>query len=227
MSLPTHLTSNASQLPFFCSSNSLIFYLDDPTTFSQVLTLYNPYDFAVRYKVLCTAPRKYSIAEPQGEIRAQHSVDTVIRLLDTSSSSTNQNVVHKIRIQFFDRRKSQDLIGKRDVTCSILSYKPLEQNFDEEPNTNSTSNRNKMNTTAATTTANSIVTTQQETRDPLVIFLLTVLSAICALILLAPAIPDNENNFNTRIPSYLHMTTNSKVIASYILGLLTVVFIRR
>jgi hypothetical protein len=36
----------------------------------------------------------------------------IIRLLDTSSSSTNQNVVHKIRIQFFDRRKSQDLIGK-------------------------------------------------------------------------------------------------------------------
>ncbi|CAF4443444.1 unnamed protein product, partial [Adineta steineri] len=27
--------------------------------------------------------------------------------------------------------------------------------------------------------------------------------------------------------TYLHMTTNSKVIASYILGLLTVVFIRR
>jgi hypothetical protein len=27
MSLPTHLTNNASQLPFYCSSNSLIFYL--------------------------------------------------------------------------------------------------------------------------------------------------------------------------------------------------------
>jgi hypothetical protein len=113
MSLPAHLTNNASQLPFFCSSNSLLFYLgkivisiyfmnlslffrlDDPTTISQVLTLYNPYEFAVRYKgyysvffcyqttktlsvflVLCTAPRVYSIAEPQGEIRPQHSVDT-------------------------------------------------------------------------------------------------------------------------------------------------------
>ncbi len=69
MSLPAHLTNNASQLPFFCSSNTLIFYLgkilinfskfffchiffllDDSTTFSQVLTLYNPYEFAVRYK---------------------------------------------------------------------------------------------------------------------------------------------------------------------------------
>ena len=70
MSLPTHLTNNASQLPIFCSSNALLFYLgridvipgfsllelacslllDDSSTFSQVLTLYNPYDFAVRYK---------------------------------------------------------------------------------------------------------------------------------------------------------------------------------
>ena len=67
MSLPTGLIPNAPQLPFFCSSNSLIFYLgehtlsarmsnsltpfaDDPASLSQVLTLYNPYDFAVRYK---------------------------------------------------------------------------------------------------------------------------------------------------------------------------------
>ncbi|CAF0871998.1 unnamed protein product [Adineta ricciae] len=225
MSLPTHLTSNASQLPFFCSSNSLLFYLDDPSTYSQVLTLYNPYDFVVRYKVLCTAPRKYSVAEPQGEIRAQHSVDTIVRLLDTSASSTNQNVVHKIRIQYFDRRKSQDLIGKRDVTCSVLSYKPLEQNFDEEPGLGSTTQHNRMNTTVTTT--NSTLTTQQETRDPLVVFVLTVLGAICALILVAPTIPDDSTTSNIRLPSYLHMTTNSKVIASYILGLLTVVFIRR
>jgi len=54
--------------------------------------------------------------------------------------------------------------------------------------------------------------------DPLVVFVLTILGAICALILIAPTIPDNENNLNTHIPSYLHMTTNSKVIASYILG---------
>ncbi|CAF2912700.1 unnamed protein product [Rotaria sp. Silwood2] len=240
MSLPTHLTGNASQLPFFCSPDSLLFYLDDPSTYSQVLTLYNPYDFAVRYKVLCTAQKKYSVAEPQGEIRAQHSVDTVVRLLDTSSSSTNQNVVHKIRVQYFDRRKSQELIGKRDITCSILSYKPLEQNFNEEPNITGTTRRTRMNTTTSPTT-NPIIVSQQETRklskekilfkiqimmilflffegDPLVVFILTILAALCAFILVLPTVSDNENSLSTRIPSYLHMTTNSKVIASYILG---------
>jgi len=224
MSLPTHLTNNASQLPFFCSSNSLLFYLDDSTTFSQVLTLYNPYDFAVRYKVLCTAPRTYSIAEPQGEIRPQHSVDTVIRLLDTSPSSSNQNVVHKIRIQYFDRQKPQDLLGKRDITCNILSYKPLEQNFDDEVNNPSSRIRTGITTTTTNLSTN---VPQQEIRDPLVVFILTILGAICAFILILPAIPDNESSLKTRLPSYLHMTTNSKVIASYILGLLTVVFIRR
>ncbi|CAF1967952.1 unnamed protein product [Rotaria magnacalcarata] len=196
MSLPTHLTSNASQLPFFCSSNSLLFYLDDPSTFSQVLTLYNPYDFVVRYKVLCTAPKKYSVAEPQGEIRAQHSVDTIVRLLDTSASSANQNVVHKIRVN---------------------------EIFDDEPNITGTSRRTRPNTITSPTPP----VIQQETRDPLVIFILTILGAVCAFVLVLPTIPDSDNSFNARIPSYLHMTTNSKVIASYILGLLTVVFIRR
>jgi hypothetical protein len=54
--------------------------------------------------------------------------------------------------------------------------------------------------------------------DPLVIIVLAILGAICAFILVLPTIPDNENSLTTRIPSYLHMTTNSKIIASYILG---------
>lgn len=101
--------------------------------------------------MLCTAPTKYSVTEAQGEIRAQHSVDTIVRLLDTSSSSTNQNVAHKIRIQFYDRRKSPEPIGRRDVDCCILSYKPSEQNTSDERST-------------TTTTANTVPLGQQETR---------------------------------------------------------------
>ncbi len=57
-------------------------------------------------------------------------------------------------------------IGKRDVVCSILSYKPSEQHFDEEPGITGTLNRNRANTTTTTTatTASSIPVTQQETR---------------------------------------------------------------
>ena len=75
----------------------------------------------------------------------------VVRLLNTSSSSTNQNVAHRIRIQYFDRRKPQDLIGKRDVTSKILSYKPFEPTHDDEMN-RTTSSRTA--TTTNTTTTN-------------------------------------------------------------------------
>ncbi|CAF4196234.1 unnamed protein product, partial [Rotaria sordida] len=162
---------------------------------------------------LCTASRTYSIAEPQGEIYPQHSVDIIVRLLDTSS---NQNVIHKIRIQYFDRRKPQDLIGKRDITCTLLSYNPLEQNFDDK--INNSSSRIRTITTKIS---------QQEIQDPLVVLFLIILSTICTLILILPTISDDESSSKIYLPSYLHMTTNFKVVASYILGLLTVIFIRR
>ncbi|CAF3358776.1 unnamed protein product [Rotaria socialis] len=212
MSLLTRLPNKSSQLPFFCSSDSLLFYLDDSTSRSQVLTLYNPYEFSVRYKVLCTAPRTYSIVEPQGDIHPQHSVDIIVRLLDISS---NQNVVQKIRIQYYDRQKSQDALGKRDIACTILPHKPSEHNFDDDSN----------NSPSRIRTATNIL--QQETRDPIALVVLMILSAICAVILILPTLAGNENSTTMRSPSYLHMTTNSKIVASYILGLLTVIFIRR
>ncbi|CAF0923589.1 unnamed protein product [Didymodactylos carnosus] len=218
MSLQSH-SINALQLPFFCSSNSLLFYLDDSTSFSQILTIYNPYEFPVKYKVLCTAPRKYLIAEPQGEIRGQHSVDSVVRLLDISSSSSNQNIVHKIRIQFYDRRKPQDLIGKRDVTCTILSYKPLEENFDDD-NAASSSGRLRPPSSSSSSSqslapANPANVLTQDIRDPFVVFLMTIAGLLSAFVLILPSLP--EENTNTRIPHYLHMSVNSKVIASYVL----------
>ena len=54
--------------------------------------------------------------------------------------------------------------------------------------------------------------------DPWVLFILTVIGIICAVILVLPTIPEPDTNSQTMIPSYLHMTTNSKVIASYVLG---------
>ncbi|CAF4104866.1 unnamed protein product [Rotaria magnacalcarata] len=186
--------------------NSLSLSLDDSISRSQVLTLYNPYEFSVRYKVLCTAPRTYSIVEPQGDIHPQHSVDIIVRLLDISS---NQNVVQKIRIQYYDSRKSPDALGKRDIACTILPHKPSEHNFDDDSNNSSSRIR----------TATKIL--HQETRDPVALVVLMILSAICAVILILPTLADNENSTTMRPPSYLHMTTNSKIVASYILGKLT------
>lgn len=54
------------------------------------------------------------------------------------------------------------VLGKRDINCSVLAYKPLEQNFDDEPNITGAMRRNRTNT--ATTTTNLTSTPLAENR---------------------------------------------------------------
>ena len=143
-------------------------------------------------------------------------------------------MIQKIRILYFDRRKPQDLLGKRDIPCTVHAYKPSDRSVnDEASNLSTLSSRVRSGTNTSLPPTNIAL---QETRrtnrkdsfsrlalpffpgDPLVLAILTILGAMCAFILVLPTIPESESSFQTRIPSYLHMTSNSKVIASYILG---------
>jgi MSP (Major sperm protein) domain len=63
------------RLPVFVFPNSLTFYLNDPSSHKQVLTLYNPYEFVLSFKILCTAPKKYSVVEPEGILKPRCCID--------------------------------------------------------------------------------------------------------------------------------------------------------
>lgn len=41
---------NNEKLPVFVFPPSIIFYFDDPASYKQILTLYNPYDFTIKFK---------------------------------------------------------------------------------------------------------------------------------------------------------------------------------
>lgn len=43
-------TSSPRKLPVFVFPQNITFYLDDQSTHKQILTLYNPYDFPVKFK---------------------------------------------------------------------------------------------------------------------------------------------------------------------------------
>ena len=45
---PSHFTDGS--LPVFVFPQSLTFYADEQSTHKQVLTVYNPYEFALRFK---------------------------------------------------------------------------------------------------------------------------------------------------------------------------------
>ena len=82
------------KVPVFVFPVQLDFYYEDQTTHKRVVTIYNPYEFDVTFKVmikkiyaywismskvLCNNPKKYAVVEPEGRIMGQKCVDIVIR----------------------------------------------------------------------------------------------------------------------------------------------------
>lgn len=92
------------RLPVFVFPTELFFYADEQASHKQVLTLYNPYEFALKFKgeintslwavyvgklqmvysctclffvlsVLCTAPNKYAVVDATGAVKPQCCVD--------------------------------------------------------------------------------------------------------------------------------------------------------
>lgn len=53
------------RLPVFVFPTNLVFYSDDPQSHTRVVTIYNPYDFPLNYKMMSTDPNKYSVTEPE------------------------------------------------------------------------------------------------------------------------------------------------------------------
>uniref|UniRef100_A0A6P7FDF2 Motile sperm domain-containing protein 1-like n=1 Tax=Diabrotica virgifera virgifera TaxID=50390 RepID=A0A6P7FDF2_DIAVI len=100
------MSLNIQKIPVFVFPNSLKFYLSTKSTHKQLLTLYNPYDFPVRFKVLSTSPNKYAVIDPEGSIGPQMLVDIVIR--HTAPIISNCNVVDKFRISMQDHATKQD-----------------------------------------------------------------------------------------------------------------------
>ncbi|GLV32074.1 hypothetical protein CBL_11970 [Carabus blaptoides fortunei] len=90
-------------------------------THKQLVTIYNPYDFAVRFQVLCTSPHKYTVNDPDGSIRPLCCVDIVIR--HTMPIAANCNVTDRFRITMLDHSTKQ-VLGRRDVTARLNQGEP-------------------------------------------------------------------------------------------------------
>lgn len=106
------------KIPVFVYPGSIKFYLLSRSSYKQLLTLYNPYEFPVRFKgkcnfgyklrikgllfsaVLCTTPNKYSVTDPEGSIGPFSCVDIVIR--HNMPIAANCNTVDKFRITMQD-----------------------------------------------------------------------------------------------------------------------------
>ncbi|XP_048746432.1 motile sperm domain-containing protein 1-like [Ostrea edulis] len=205
---PTQLSDG--RLPVFVFPSSLNFYSDDQSSHKQVLTLYNPYEFPLKFKVLCTAPRKYTVVDSEGTIRPHCCVDIVVRHSDICIN--NEGVRDKLRIHVTEHG-TKKVIGKKDITAVLLPKKESSQQPED--------NFHSLTSTSPEPpgTPSRAMKPEGGGGGPSLIIIFTAVSCILALML--PLHGDTES----RLPDYLHLTVNQKMIAAYILGLVTMVIL--
>lgn len=213
--MQSQLATTPRKLPVFVFPSSITFYLENQSTHKQVLTLYNPYDFPVKFKVLCTAPNKYKVVDPEGTIKAKCCVDIVVR--HTALLISNCNVTDKFRIQMQEHPTKQ-AAGKRDVEATLL------------PGTSETAGRatpdpemfQQLPINETRQQQSYALITQNRTIDRGTNYVALVAGIICIAGLLLPT----EGERSQTVPDYLHLSINFKLIFSFVLGMVTIIILR-
>lgn len=214
------------RLPVFVFPPSITVYLADPSTHKQIVTLYNPYDFTISYQVLCNAPNRYTVDTPHGVIRAKRSVDIIVRHVDVSLS--NVQTPDKLRIQITEEGKRQ-VLGRKDIPVTLVKGVPEARSGTDSDcfeSVRAPSSRTAVGAATSDTTQpqhqrqHAFGANQGNTGPSLV---LVSAAVVCLLGLLMPTEGDQTP---TRIPQYLHLNANIKIVLAYVLGLLTYAILR-
>ncbi|TWW55831.1 Motile sperm domain-containing protein 1 [Takifugu flavidus] len=246
-------------LPVFVFPTELVFYGDDQTSHKQVLTLYNPYEFALKFKVLCTSPNKYTVVDATGAVKPQCCVDIVIRHRDVRAC--HYGVYDKFRLQVSEQSQRKAL-GRKEVTATLrpsASQDPASPRAQDDERRMKEQNTDSefFEQTAFQTVKDTLLSEATGQVDPFrlkVSFipycihykskaytmvpdrctmesrpaaggpsLLTVLlGLVCMAALMLPTLGEHEST----VPVYLHLSVNKKLVAAYVLGLLTMVILR-
>ncbi|XP_055986280.1 motile sperm domain-containing protein 1 isoform X1 [Sorex fumeus] len=189
-------------LPVFVFPTELIFYADDQSTHKQVLTLYNPYEFALKFKVLCTTPNKYVVVDAAGAVKPQCCMDIVIRHKDVRSC--HYGVIDKFRLQVSEQSQRKSL-GRKEVVATLLPSAKEQQKEEGEK-------RIKEHLTESLFFEQSFQP-ENKTVSSGPSLLTVFLGVVCIAALMLPTLGDVES----LVPLYLHLSVNQKLVAAYIL----------
>ncbi|XP_044538528.1 motile sperm domain-containing protein 1 isoform X3 [Gracilinanus agilis] len=199
-------------LPVFVFPTELIFYADDQSTHKQVLTLYNPYEFALKFKVLCTTPNKYVVVDAAGAVKPQCCVDIVIRHRDVRSC--HYDVIDKFRLQVSEQSQRKAL-GRKEIIATLLpSAKEQRKEVEEK--------RIKEHLTESVFLKEQMQPWKNRNVSSGPSLLTVFLGIVCIAALMLPTLGEVES----LVPLYFHLSVNQKLVAAYVLGLITMVILR-
>jgi len=198
--LTSQCSDDEGTLPVFISPSDLKYYSDDISSHKQVLTIYNPYGYTLKYKVLCTAPRKYQVTESEGLIKSHCRIDVVIRRKEPLEESLD-----KFQIQLFEHGSSV-IKGHKQVVSQVLPGKPKPPTPEAPMHQIPSQNPELLRGTEPVDQGGHRV-------DPLVL----LVALLCGVALLLPTWQIDTST----LPPYLHLTIHQKLVVAYVLGLVT------
>ncbi|XP_023325926.1 motile sperm domain-containing protein 1 isoform X2 [Eurytemora carolleeae] len=202
------------RIPVFVFPVQLDFYYDDQTTHKRVVTIYNPYEFDVTFKVLCNNPKKYAVVEPEGRISGQKCVDIVIRHVAVSPQSVE--TTDKFRIHMFEEGTSE-ILGKKDVLAILHPGLP-------EAESASLGNKQRKSQPGFPLLKSD---GDSPPRDvPVPNYIACFAAVVCILALFLPTSCENDRSQLLQDYPWLHLSLNQKLVFAYVLGLVTMAILR-
>ncbi|XP_051173296.1 motile sperm domain-containing protein 1-like [Leptopilina boulardi] len=205
-------------LPVFIFPHSIKFYMDDQSSHKQVLTLYNPYDFRLKFQVCLekSAQRdKYTVVDSEGTIKAKCCIDIVIRHI--SAVPSNCNVVDRFSIDV-EAYPTKMFAGRQIVIATLLSTK---ENVGRETPDIDTFQQFPRSETKHQQSSYALIA-QNRSVDRGTNYVALMAALICMVGLFLPT----EGDKNSNIPEYLHLTINFKIILAFVLGMVTIITLR-
>ncbi|KAL1228367.1 Heparan-sulfate 6-O-sulfotransferase 3-B [Trichinella pseudospiralis] len=201
-------TSNETPL-MVVFPDSLEMSASNSESLSQMLTVCNPYDVPLYYKVLCTAPNMYIVDGASGRLKpricSQVHIHRIGPLTDKNGAPLDPST-DKFRNGNAEKRQvgfDQQQAVKKPTAC--------EQR-------NRCSSTVDSQTTGGNRRSSSI---RDDDDSALCNFLLTTVSIICLVILLTPVSVDCHAEGPSWYPDWLRASLPQKLISAYVLGILT------
>ncbi|XP_077538410.1 uncharacterized protein LOC144150983 isoform X1 [Haemaphysalis longicornis] len=211
------------RLPVIVCPSELEFYLDQQESHKQVLTIYNINDFTLHFVLQSNAPRRYAVPEPEGVIYAHCFVDVVVRHREVSEA----NVDRKDLLRVVIREEGGTLRGIRDVPVFLRATRP--------PPPAAAPPRpgdNAAEAPAAGAGASQQVGGRRCSRATIRGgggggYQVALVAALACLVALVLPLDDNSDSSSGSSQLLLRLSHQQKLVAAYVLGLVTMLLLRQ
>ncbi|KAM3728918.1 Motile sperm domain-containing protein [Dirofilaria immitis] len=204
----------------FVFPNQLEIVTSEPQTHKQILTLYNPYHFPIKFKVKCTNSHDYSVIEPYGILRASSSIDIIIRHVAVQFQRSPGLETFRIEICSVHNQKISGLV---DIPVRIMEAEPkLDRSRYHQLSPTTSACLPSVLDSANSAQSSRFLRPRFGVTTPLVMVCIGAV-AVCVSALM---LPTDGLDVRPMIPNWLHLSVNLKLVCAYILGLVTLVLLR-